>query len=75
MSKKTHFDFKANKKIIILTILTLISMVIYVVWRAGWTLPSMDEYGIFAVILGIVLLIAETASIVEALVHCVDTMN
>ena len=75
MSKKTHFDFKANKKMIILAMLTTVTMLIYIVWRAGWTLPSMDEYGFFPFVLGIALLIAETASIVEALVHCVDTMN
>ena len=75
MRNKTHFDFKANKRMIILAGLTLITMIIYVVWRAGWTLPGIDEYGVFAFVLGIALLIAETASIVEALVHCVDTMH
>ena len=75
MKKKTHFDYKANKKIIILGLLTLITMIVYVVWRAGWSLPSIEEYGVFAFVLGIALLIAETASIIEALVHCVDSMH
>ena len=75
MRKKMYIDFKSNKKMIILAILTLITMIIYVVWRAGWTVPNIEEYGIFPFALGILLLIAETASIVEALVHCVDTMN
>lgn len=75
MRNKTHFDVKTNIKIIVLAILTIITMTIYAVWRAGWTLPSIDEYGIIVFILGIVLLIAEIASIVEALVHCIDTMH
>ena len=75
MRNKTHFDFKSNKKMIILAILTLITMIIYVVWRTGWTLPSIEKYGILIFVLGVLFLIAEIASIVEALVHCVDTMN
>ncbi len=58
-----------------LIIMSIIYMIIYIVWRAGFTLPWFEEYGWVAFILGIVLLVAEAASAVEAFMHAVDLMT
>lgn len=49
--------------------LAIISMTIYCVWRALYTLPDKDEYGLLAFIFGLYLLIAEIIAAVEAFGH------
>lgn len=50
----------------ILTIVTVIYMCVYLVWRAFFTLPGYEKYGLFAFIFGIALLAAEAISFFEA---------
>ena len=59
-------------KFLILTTITMISMTLYIVWRAVYTIPGYKEYGWIPFFLGLALLIAEAASAIEAFVHCVD---
>ena len=64
--KREHIKF------LILTAITMLSMTIYIVWRALFTIPGVKEYGWIPFLLGLALLIAEAASAIEAFVHCVD---
>lgn len=73
--KKRENVARKNIGYIILAIVTLLAMLGYLVWRIIFTIPSADEYGWFALILGIVLWIAEALSAVEAFVHCSDVIT
>lgn len=70
--KKKKHKKREHIKFIILTVLTVTSMTIYLVWRAVFTLPGVKEYGWIPFLLGLALLIAEVVSAMEAFVHCVD---
>lgn len=59
-------------KFLILTAITMLSMTLYIVWRAVFTIPGYKEYGWIPFLLGLALLIAEAASAIEAFAHCVD---
>lgn len=73
MSRENKKNVKrGHLKYIILTVLTITSMTIYLVWRALFTLPGIKEYGWIPFLLGIALLIAEFVSAMEAFVHCID---
>lgn len=52
--------------------LATISMVIYILWRWIFTIPSIHEYGILAFVCGICLAAAETISASEAFLHYSD---
>lgn len=69
---KNTFMVKENRKFVVLALLTTVCMVIYLIWRALYTLPTVEEYGWIALIFGIALLIAEAVSALEAFVHCMD---
>ena len=73
--KKRENVARKNIGYIILSIVTLLAMIGYLVWRIIFTIPSADEYGWFALILGIILWIAEALSAVEAFVHCSDVIT
>ena len=73
--KKRENVARKNIGYIILSIVTLLAMIGYLVWRLLFTIPSVEEYGWFALILGIVLWIAEALSAVEAFVHCTDVIT
>ena len=49
--------------------LAIITMTIYIVWRALFTLPDRNEYGILAFVFGVYLLVAEIIAAVEAFGH------
>ncbi len=66
MKKKSKVGF------ILLTVVSVVYMIIYIVWRAFFTLPDVETYGWFALILGIALLLAETMSALEAFRNYAD---
>lgn len=66
---------KANAKSRIWIWLALISMTIYIVWRIVFTIPSMEKYGVISFVCGILLVVAETISALEALEHYVSMNN
>ncbi len=55
--------------------LTGISMTIYILWRAFFTLPDREVYGFLAFFCGICLLAAEAISAFEAFLHYRDMHN
>lgn len=63
---------KKKKWFIVLTVVTVIYMVLYLLWRAIFTLPSIKEYGIVSFIFGIFLLVCEVIAALEAFVHYKD---
>ncbi len=61
-----------NKWFVLLSIAGAVLLIVYLVWRAVFTLPLPAEYGWVAFIAGICLLIAEATSVFEALVSYID---
>lgn len=57
---------------VVLTVITGVWMIVYILWRTFYTLPDWRIYGWVAFLAGLYLLIAETLSMVEALLHCMD---
>lgn len=70
--KKTKYVIREKRKFILLAAVTVIFMAVYLAWRITCTLPGVDEFGWFGLILGIALWIAELSSAIEAFVHCMD---
>ena len=73
--KKRENILKKKLSYIILAAVTVIAMIGYLVWRLIFTIPGVEEYGWFALILGILLWVAEALSAVEAFVHCSDVIT
>lgn len=72
---KTKKKIKKNKiALYILSIVTVIYMCVYLIWRAVYTIPSHSTYGWLAFVFGIALLIAEMVSALEAFAHCKDML-
>lgn len=61
------------KKDEILVTLTVLSAIVYIIWRIFFTIPF--GYGTFAVIWGILLLIIEVLGMIEAIVHFKNMAN
>ena len=61
------------KKDKILVTLTVLSAIVYIIWRIFFTIPF--GYGTFAVIWGILLLIIEVLGMLEAIVHFKNMAN
>ena len=55
--------------------LAVISMTVYILWRAICTIPDRHVYGTLAFVCGIFLLAAESISALEALMHYTDMHN
>ncbi|MBP3339964.1 MAG: glycosyltransferase [Lachnospiraceae bacterium] len=53
-----------------LAMITVIGLLLYIGWRLIFTVPDHEKYGWVASIAGICLLIAETISVIEALIQC-----
>lgn len=58
-----------GKKEVIWIWLAIISMIIYILWRVFFTIPEHTVYGWLATICGIILLVAEGASMLEGVGH------
>lgn len=52
--------------------LATVSMLIYILWRCIYTIPSVREYGTLAFVCGILLVVAEAVSAFEAFLHYSD---
>lgn len=52
--------------------LATISMTIYILWRIFFTIPSIQQYGVLAFVCGILLVVAEAISALEAFLHYSD---
>lgn len=77
-TNKKNSDNKSEKHGVGIKILTLISslaMIIYIVWRLVFTIPDYREFGWVAFIAGILLFIAESLSLVEVLLNYKDLKN
>lgn len=72
--KKQKNVARKNVYFILLAIATAITMTVYLLWRLVHTLPGLEEYGWFAVILGVLLWTAEAFSALEAFAHCTDVV-
>ena len=55
--------------------LALIFMTIYIFWRIFFTIPDMKEYGLLAFVCGILLVVSESISALEALDHYINMNN
>lgn len=75
MKKGKNVAKRKNIGFIILSIVTVITMTGYLVWRLLFTIPGVHEYGWFAFILGVLLWTSEALSAVEAFVHCSDVIT
>lgn len=62
-------SIKNKKGLKILVIVASFFMIIYIIWRAIFTLPDIKIYGWVAFAAGIVLLIAEFMSLIETLIN------
>ncbi len=63
---------KKSKNYILLSVITGIFLLFYLLWRAFCTIPDVATYGWLAFVLGIALLVAEGISVLEALSHYID---
>ena len=53
--------------------LSIITLLIYIIWRIGFTLPT--EYGIVVLACGILMLISEISATLETVLHLISSMR
>lgn len=68
-------SIKKNKKLKILIIISSIAMIVYILWRAIYTVPDFRTYGWITFIAGMCLLFAEFMSMVETLINYRELSN